>query len=50
MVIDSSPQILELAPRYQRDPSDLSRIYLRSSSGQAVPLNALATVSSEPAG
>jgi hydrophobic/amphiphilic exporter-1 (mainly G- bacteria), HAE1 family len=38
--------IIEIDPRYQRDPSDLSRIYLRSSSGQAVPLNALATVSS----
>jgi HAE1 family hydrophobic/amphiphilic exporter-1 len=38
--------IIEVDPRYQRDPSDLSRIYLRSSSGQAVPLNALATVSS----
>jgi hydrophobic/amphiphilic exporter-1 (mainly G- bacteria), HAE1 family len=38
--------ILEADPRYQQDPSDLSRIYLRSASGQAVPLNAIAKVSS----
>ncbi|HWI26004.1 MAG TPA: efflux RND transporter permease subunit [Stellaceae bacterium] len=38
--------ILEVDPRYQQDPSDLSRIYLRSASGQAVPLDAIATVTS----
>ena len=38
--------ILEVDPRYQQDPSDLSRLYLRSASGQAVPLDAVATVSS----
>jgi len=38
--------ILEVDPHYQQDPSDLSRIYLRSASGQAVPLDAIARVSS----
>src|SRR6185312_14372412 len=38
--------ILEVDPRYQQDPSDLSRFYLRSASGQAVPLDAIATVTS----
>ncbi len=36
--------ILEVDPRYQRDPTDLSRIYLRSATGQAVPLDAIATL------
>jgi HAE1 family hydrophobic/amphiphilic exporter-1 len=38
--------ILEVDPRYQRDPTDLSRIYLRSASGQAVPLDAIAALHS----
>ncbi len=36
--------ILELDPAFQQSPTDLSRIYLRSSTGQIVPLGALATV------
>src|SRR6266511_757282 len=34
--------ILELEPRYQRDPAALSMLYVRSSSGSLVPLNAVA--------
>src|SRR5882762_3818311 len=34
--------ILELAPRYQTDPSALPLLYVRSSSGALVPLNAAA--------
>jgi HAE1 family hydrophobic/amphiphilic exporter-1 len=37
--------ILELEPRYQRDPSALSMLYVRSNSGALVPLNAVARVS-----
>ena len=37
--------ILELDPRYQRDPEALSMLYVRSSTGALVPLNALAKVS-----
>jgi HAE1 family hydrophobic/amphiphilic exporter-1 len=37
--------ILELEPRYQMDPSALSMLYVRSSSGQLVPLNAVANLS-----
>jgi len=33
--------ILELEPEYQRDPSAMSMLYVRSSSGQLVPLNAV---------
>jgi HAE1 family hydrophobic/amphiphilic exporter-1 len=33
--------ILELEPEYQRDPSAMSMLYVRSSSGQLVPLDAL---------
>src|SRR5579885_2406580 len=36
--------ILELDKRYQQSPEDLSKIYLRSSTGQAVPLEAVATL------
>jgi HAE1 family hydrophobic/amphiphilic exporter-1 len=36
--------ILELEPRYQTDPSVLSMLYIRSSTGALVPLNALATL------
>src|SRR5204862_8334728 len=34
--------ILELAPRYQTDPSVLPLLYVRSSTGALVPLTALA--------
>jgi multidrug efflux pump subunit AcrB len=34
--------ILELDPRYQNDPAALSLLYVRSSSGTLVPLNAVA--------
>ncbi len=34
--------ILELAPAYQEDPNALSLLYVRSSKGQLVPLNAVA--------
>jgi hydrophobic/amphiphilic exporter-1 (mainly G- bacteria), HAE1 family len=39
--------ILEVKPEYQRDPSALGRLYIRSSTGQLVPLNAVATLSSD---
>ena len=37
--------ILELAPRYQIDPSVLPLLYVRSSTGALVPLNAVAKLS-----
>ena len=37
--------IIELDPTDQQSPTDLSKIYVRASSGQMVPLAALATVS-----
>ncbi len=36
--------ILEVDPRFQRDPTDLSRLYLRAANGISVPLGAIATV------
>jgi HAE1 family hydrophobic/amphiphilic exporter-1 len=36
--------ILELDPRYQNDPSALSMLYIRSSSGTLVPLNAVVNI------
>jgi HAE1 family hydrophobic/amphiphilic exporter-1 len=36
--------ILELEPRYQMDPAALQWLYVRSNSGQLVPLEALATL------
>ena len=33
--------IMELLPQYQADPSSLSMLYIRSSSGKLVPLNAV---------
>jgi HAE1 family hydrophobic/amphiphilic exporter-1 len=36
--------IIELEPRYQLDPSALSMLYIRSSTGQLVPLNAVANL------
>ncbi|MEI9812596.1 MAG: efflux RND transporter permease subunit [Acidobacteriota bacterium] len=35
--------IMELEPRYQKDPNSLNMLYVRSSAGQLVPLNAIAT-------
>ena len=40
--------ILEIDKRYQQDPADLSKIYLKSANGQAVPLDG-ASRSSAPA-
>jgi hydrophobic/amphiphilic exporter-1 (mainly G- bacteria), HAE1 family len=37
--------ILELAPRYQTDPSQMPMLYVRSSTGALVPLNAVARLS-----
>jgi len=37
--------IVELLPQYQMDPSSLSMLYIRSTSGQLVPLNAVANLS-----
>jgi HAE1 family hydrophobic/amphiphilic exporter-1 len=37
--------ILEVEPKYQRDPSVLSQLYVRSSTGRLVPLNTVATLS-----
>ena len=34
--------ILELDPRYQRDPNELSLLYVRAQSGKLVPLNSVA--------
>ncbi|HUZ71908.1 MAG TPA: efflux RND transporter permease subunit [Stellaceae bacterium] len=38
--------ILELEKRFQQSPDDLSKIYLRSSSGRTVPLQAVAALAS----
>jgi len=38
--------VMELEPRYQNDPSVLSLLYVRSSTGALVPLNAVATLKS----
>jgi HAE1 family hydrophobic/amphiphilic exporter-1 len=38
--------ILEVAPQYRRDPSALSRLYIRGSGGNMVPLGAVTTISS----
>ena len=37
--------ILELDPKFQRDPSSLPLLYVRSTNGALVPLNSLATLS-----
>jgi len=37
--------IIELEPQYQTDPSALSLLYIRSSTGQLVPLNTVANLS-----
>ncbi|HEY7363613.1 MAG TPA: efflux RND transporter permease subunit [Methylomirabilota bacterium] len=36
--------ILELEPQYQRDPTALERLYVRSSAGRLIPLGAVATL------
>lgn len=36
--------ILELEPKYQTDPSALSMLYIRSNTGQLVPIDTLATL------
>jgi HAE1 family hydrophobic/amphiphilic exporter-1 len=36
--------IMELAPKYQRDPSALSLLYLRNREGRLIPLESVATV------
>ncbi len=36
--------ILEALPKYQRNPADLNLLYVTSTSGQLVPLNAVTTV------
>src|SRR2546428_12051317 len=33
---------MELDPKYQRDPTELSLLYVRSQSGKLVPLNSVA--------
>ncbi|MGC1106283.1 MAG: efflux RND transporter permease subunit [Candidatus Acidiferrales bacterium] len=38
--------IMELEPQYQEDPQMLSYLYIRSSSGQLVPLSAVSSLSS----
>jgi len=38
--------VMELEPRYQTDPSVLSMLYVRSTTGALVPLNAVATLNS----
>ncbi len=41
--------ILEVLPSFQKDPASLGRIYVKSTSGQLVPLGAFATVDSATA-
>jgi HAE1 family hydrophobic/amphiphilic exporter-1 len=41
---DQYQVILELEPKYQSDPNSLSHIYIRSSNGSLVPLDAIASV------
>jgi hydrophobic/amphiphilic exporter-1 (mainly G- bacteria), HAE1 family len=37
--------VMELQPEYQRDPSALSSLYVRSTTGQVMPLSSVATIS-----
>ncbi len=39
--------LLELEPKYQADPHSLSLLYFKSSSGQLIPLETLATIKQE---
>ncbi len=41
---DNYEVILEVDKRFQQSPTDLSKIYLRSASGQIIPLGTVATV------
>ena len=41
---DEYQVIMELEPKYQMDPEALSLLYVRSSSGQLVPLNTVASI------
>ena len=41
--------ILEVLPKYQQNPAALSKIYVKSSTGQLVPLSAFATMTSTTA-
>ena len=43
--VDSYKVILEVKPEYQRDPEDLGLLYLRSTNGNLIPLNSVATLS-----
>lgn len=36
--------IMELLPKYQRDPSELGELYIRNTKGQLVPLNSVASL------
>ena len=38
------PIITEVEPRFQRDASDLSRVYLRGSAGQVIPFDSIASI------
>ena len=40
--------ILELKPEFQKDPDTLARLYVRSQSGEQVPLSAFASAKIEP--
>jgi HAE1 family hydrophobic/amphiphilic exporter-1 len=44
---DQYQVIMGLAPQYQQDPSALDLLYIRSSTGQAVPLNAVASITKD---
>jgi hydrophobic/amphiphilic exporter-1 (mainly G- bacteria), HAE1 family len=39
--------ILEVEPKYQRNPSDLSKLYLRNAANQPIPLSAIAHLRTE---
>ncbi len=39
--------ILEVEPKYQRNPSDLSKLYLRNATNQPIPLSAVAHLRTE---
>ncbi len=41
---DQFTVVMELQPEYQRDPSALSMLYVKSSTGQTMPLNAIASI------
>ena len=43
--LDQYEVILEVTPKYQSDPKALSHLYVRSSNGSLVPLDAVASVS-----